>query len=98
MCKEKKPSADSENFSDEKDSGNNLAPVEQEEKKEKNSARKERTQFVPPTLEEVKDYEAQKGYTFSGILRIERLASRKKSDEELARCLRDVAGKAERRK
>ena len=63
--KEKKLSADSEIFSDEKDSGNNLAPVAQEEKKEKNSARKERTHFVPPTLEEVKDYEAQKGYTFS---------------------------------
>ena len=63
--KEKKPSSDAEIFSDEKDSGNNLAPVEQEEKKEKSSARKERTQFVPPTLEEVKDYEAQKGYTFS---------------------------------
>ena len=65
MCKEKKPSADAEIFSDEKNSGNNLAPVAQEEKKEKSSARKERTQFVPPTLEEVKDYEAQKGYTFS---------------------------------
>ena len=63
--KEKKLSADAEIFLDEKNSGNNLAPVAQEEKKEKNSARKERTQFVPPTLEEVKDYEAQKGYTFS---------------------------------
>ena len=65
VCKEKKPSSDAEIFSDEKDSGNNLAPVAQEEKKEKSSARKERTHFVPPTLEEVKDYEAQKGYTFS---------------------------------
>ena len=64
--KEKKLSADADIFSDEEDSGNNLAPVAvQEEKKEKSSARKERTQFVPPTLEEVKDYEAQKGYTFS---------------------------------
>ena len=63
--KEKKLFADSEIFSDENDSGNNLAPVAQEEKKEKSSARKERTQCVPPTLEEVKDYEAQKGYTFS---------------------------------
>ena len=62
VCKEKKPYADAEIFSSEKDSGNNLAPVAQEEK---SSARKERTQFVPPTLEEVKDYEAQKGYTFS---------------------------------
>ena len=65
VCKEKKLSADAEIFSDEKNSGNNLTPVEQEGKKEKSSARKERTQFVPPTLEEVKDYEAQKGYTFS---------------------------------
>jgi hypothetical protein len=66
VCKEKKLSADSENFSDEKNSGNNAQLISQEEeKKEKSSARKERTQFVPPTLEEVKDYEAQKGYTFS---------------------------------
>ena len=63
--KEKKSISDAEIFSDEKDSANNLTPVAQEEKKEKSSARKERTQFVPPTLEEVKDYEAQKGYTFS---------------------------------
>ena len=33
-----------------------------------------------------------------GILRIERLAGRQKSNEVLARCVRDVAGKAERRK
>ena len=65
VCKEKKSISDAEIFSDEKNSGNNLAPVAQEEKKEKNSARKERTHFVPPTLEEVKDYETQKGYTFS---------------------------------
>ena len=63
--KEKKPSADAEIFSGEKDSGNNTQLISEEEKKEKISARKERTQFVPPTLEEVKDYEAQKGYTFS---------------------------------
>ena len=63
--KEKKSISDAEIFSDEKESGNNLTPVAQEEEKEKSSARKERTHFVPPTLEEVKDYEAQKGYTFS---------------------------------
>ena len=64
--KEKKSISDAEIFSDEKDSGNSAQLIPQEEeKKEKSSARKERTQFVPPTLEEVKDYEAQKGYTFS---------------------------------
>ena len=27
--------------------------------------RKRESRFTPPTLEEIKDYEAQKGYTFS---------------------------------
>ena len=63
--KEKKSISDAEIFSDEKNSGNNDQLISEEEKKEKSSARKERTQFVPPTLEEVQDYEAQKGYTFS---------------------------------
>ena len=64
--KEKKSISDAEIFSDEKNSENSAQLISQEEeKKEKSSARKERTQFVPPTLEEVKDYEAQKGYTFS---------------------------------
>ena len=65
VCKEKKSISDAEIFSDEKNSGNNDQLISEEEKKEKSSARKERTQFVPPTLEEVQDYEAQKGYTFS---------------------------------
>ena len=54
-----------ENFSDEKDSGNNAQLISEEEKKEKKVAPKRESRFVPPTLEEVKDYEAQKGYTFS---------------------------------
>ena len=64
--KEKKSISDAEIFSDEKKSENSTQLIPQEEeKKEKISARKERAQFTPPTLEEIKDYEAQKGYTFS---------------------------------
>ena len=63
--KEKKPSADSEIFSVEKDSGNNTQLIPEEKEKEKKVAPKRESRFVPPTLEEVKDYEAQKGYTFS---------------------------------
>ena len=63
--KEKKLSADSENFSVEKDSGNNAQLIPEEKEKEKKVAPKRESRFVPPTLEEVKDYEAQKGYTFS---------------------------------
>ena len=44
---EKKPSADSEIFSDEKDLGNNLAPVSQEEKKEKSCAKKRKQIYTP---------------------------------------------------
>ena len=54
-----------ENFSDEKDSGNNAQLIPEEKEKEKKVAPKRESRFVPPTLEEVKDYEAQKGYTFS---------------------------------
>ena len=63
--KEKKLSADSEIFSDEKNSGNNDQLIPEEKEKEKKVAPKRESRFVPPTLEEVKDYEAQKGYTFS---------------------------------
>ena len=63
--KEKKLSADSENFSVEKDSGNNAQLIPEEKEKEKKVAPKRESRFVPPTLEEIKDYEAQKGYTFS---------------------------------
>ena len=63
--KEKKLSADSENFSVEKNSGNNDQLISEEKEKEKKVAPKRESRFVPPTLEEVKDYEAQKGYTFS---------------------------------
>jgi hypothetical protein len=63
--KEKKLSADSENFSSEKDSGNNAQLIPEEKEKEKKVAPKRESRFVPPTLEEVKDYETQKGYTFS---------------------------------
>ena len=63
--KEKKPSADSEIFSSEKDSGNNAQLIPEEKEKEKKVAPKRESRFVPPTLEEVKDYEVQKGYTFS---------------------------------
>ena len=63
--KEKKPSADSEIFSSEKDSGNSAQLIPEEKEKEKKVAPKRESRFVPPTLEEVKDYEAQKGYTFS---------------------------------
>ena len=63
--KEKKLSADAEIFSDEKDSGNNAQLIPEEKEKEKKVAPKRESRFVPPTLEEVKDYEAQKGYTFS---------------------------------
>ena len=65
VCKEKKPSADAEIFSSEKDSGNNAQLISEEEKKEKKVAPKRESRFTPPTLEEIKDYEAQKGYTFS---------------------------------
>ena len=61
--KEKKLSADSENFSVEKDSGNNTQLNSEE--KEKKVAPKRESRFTPPTLEEIKDYEVQKGYTFS---------------------------------
>ena len=54
-----------ENFSVEKDSGNNDQLISEEEKKEKKVAPKRESRFTPPTLEEIKDYEAQKGYTFS---------------------------------
>ena len=63
--KEKKLSADSENFSVEKDSGNNAQLIPEEKEKEKKVAPKRESRFTPPTLEEIKDYEAQKGYTFS---------------------------------
>ena len=63
--KEKKLFADSENFSVEKDSGNNAQLIPEEKEKEKKVAPKRESRFVPPTLEEIKDYEAQKGYTFS---------------------------------
>ena len=65
VCKEKKLSADAEIFSSEKDSGNNAQLIPEEKEKEKKVAPKRESRFVPPTLEEVKDYEAQKGYTFS---------------------------------
>ena len=65
VCKEKKLSADAEIFSDEKDSGNNAQLIPEEKEKEKKVAPKRESRFVPPTLEEIKDYEAQKGYTFS---------------------------------
>ena len=63
--KEKKLSADSENFSVEKDSGNNAQLIPEEKEKEKKVAPKRESRFTPPTLEEIKDYEVQKGYTFS---------------------------------
>ena len=65
VCKEKKSISDAEIFSDEKNSGNNDQLISEEEEKEKKVAPKRESRFVPPTLEEVKDYEAQKGYTFS---------------------------------
>ena len=65
MCKEKKSISDAEIFSDEKNSGNNDQLIPEEKKKEKKVAPKRESRFTPPTLEEVKDYEAQKGYTFS---------------------------------
>ena len=63
--KEKKSISDAEIFSDEKNSGNNDQLIPEEKKKEKKVAPKRESRFTPPTLEEVKDYEAQKGYTFS---------------------------------
>ena len=63
--KEKKSISDAEIFSDEKDSGNNAQLIPEEKEKEKKVAPKRESRFTPPTLEEVKDYEAQKGYTFS---------------------------------
>ena len=65
VCKEKKSISDAEIFSDEKNSGNNDQLIPEEKKKEKKVAPKRESRFTPPTLEEVKDYEAQKGYTFS---------------------------------
>ena len=47
------------------DSGNNTQLNSEEKEKEKKVAPKRESRFTPPTLEEVKDYEAQKGYTFS---------------------------------
>ena len=47
------------------DSGNNAQLIPEEKEKEKKVAPKRESRFVPPTLEEIKDYEAQKGYTFS---------------------------------
>ena len=63
--KEKKSISDAEIFSVEKDSGNNAQLISEEKEKEKKVAPKRESRFTPPTLEEVKDYEAQKGYTFS---------------------------------
>ena len=63
--KEKKSISDAEIFSDEKNSGNNDQLISEEKEKEKKVAPKRESRFTPPTLEEVKDYEAQKGYTFS---------------------------------
>lgn len=65
VCKEKKSISDAEIFSDEKDSGNNTQLNSEEKEKEKKVAPKRESRFTPPTLEEIKDYEAQKGYTFS---------------------------------
>lgn len=61
--KEKKSISDAEIFSDEKNSGNNAQLIPEE--KEKKVAPKRESRFTPPTLEEIKDYEVQKGYTFS---------------------------------